>query len=125
MLLSLFAGVALMLAAVGLYAVMAYAVSRRTHEIGIRMALGAREGEVARMVVSQGLVLALAGIAIGLMGGVALHRLIASQLFDVSATDPMTLAAVSALVALIACVACYVPARRAARVDPVIALREE
>ncbi|HET7565979.1 MAG TPA: FtsX-like permease family protein, partial [Gemmatimonadaceae bacterium] len=125
MLLSLFASVALVLAAVGLYAVMAYAVSRRTHEIGIRMALGAREGEVARMVVKHGLVLALAGIAIGLVGGVALHRLIASQLFDVSATDPLTLAAVSALVAIIACVACYVPARRAARVDPVIALREE
>jgi putative ABC transport system permease protein len=125
MLLSLFATVALVLAAVGLYAVMAYTVSRRTHEIGIRMALGAREGEVARMVVARGLVLALAGIAIGLMGGVALHRLIASQLFDVSATDPLTLAAVSALVAIIACVACYVPARRAARVDPVIALREE
>ncbi|HEX5437811.1 MAG TPA: FtsX-like permease family protein, partial [Gemmatimonadaceae bacterium] len=124
-LISLFSGVALALASVGLYAVMTYAVSRRTHEIGIRMALGARESEVARMVVAQGLALALAGIVIGLVGGVALHRLMESFLFNVSATDPITLIGVSVLLAAVACIACYMPARRAMRVDPVIALREE
>jgi putative ABC transport system permease protein len=125
LLLSLFAGVALTLAAVGLYAVMAYSVSRRTHEIGIRMALGARGGEVARMVIGQGLALTVVGIAIGLAGGLALHRLVASLLFGVSATDPVTLVGVSGLLAAVAVFACYLPARRATRVDPVIALRDE
>jgi putative ABC transport system permease protein len=125
LLLSLFASVALTLAAVGLYAVMAYSVSRRTHEIGIRMALGARGSAVARMVIGQGLALTLAGIAIGLVGGLALHRLLKNLLFGVSATDPLTLAGVSGLLALVGFLASYLPARRATRVDPVIALRDE
>ena len=125
LLLSVFAAVALALEAVGLYAVLAYSVSRRTHEIGIRIALGAREREVARLVVRQGLALALAGIAIGLVGNLALHGLVKSLLFGVSATDPLTLFAVSTLLAVIALVACWLPARRAARVDPVVALRSE
>lgn len=125
LLLSLFAGVALTLASVGLYAVMAYSVSRRTHEIGIRMALGAQAGAVARMVITQGLTVSLAGIAIGLLGGLTLHRLMESFIFGVSATDPLTLFGVSALLAIVTVFACYMPAQRATLVDPVIALRSE
>lgn len=125
LLLSLFAGVALTLAAVGLYAVMAYSVSRRRHEIGIRMALGARGGQVAGMVIRQGLTLALAGIAIGLVGNLAFRRFLKSLLFEVGVADPLTLVGVSALLAGVAFVACYLPARRATRVDPAIALRDE
>jgi putative ABC transport system permease protein len=120
-----FAVVALVLAAVGLYAVLAYSVSRRSREIGIRMALGAREHDVASLVIRQGLLLALVGIALGLVGNVALHGLVKSLLFGVSAMDPLTLLAVSVLLAAIALLASWLPARRAARVDPIVALRSE
>jgi putative ABC transport system permease protein len=125
LLLAVFAGVALTLAAVGIYGLMAYVVSQRTHEIGIRMALGATAGSVLRMVVRQGTWLIAGGLALGVAASFGLTRLLQSQLWGVTATDADTFIGVSALLSAIACVACIVPGRRAAKVDPMVALRHE
>ena len=124
-LLGIFAAVALMLAAIGIYGVMAYSFSQRTHEIGIRIALGAQRVDIFRMAVGEGMQLVAIGLAVGLAGAVTLTRFVRTMLFDVSASDPITFGAISALLAAVAFVACYVPARRATRVDPLAALREE
>ncbi len=124
-LVSVFGGTALLLAMAGIYGVMACAVARRRREIGVRMALGARSGDVLRLVVGQGMATAAVGVAIGLGGALALTRVMRSLLFGVSASDPLTFAGVAALLALVALLACYLPARRAAGADPVTALRSE
>jgi len=123
LLLAIFAATALVMAAVGIYGVLAYAVSRRTQEIGIRMALGAQTRDVLRLIGREGFALVVAGIGIGLAGALALTRLMSSLLFGVSPTDTTTFAAVPALLAAVALAACYLPARRAAHVDPTVALR--
>jgi putative ABC transport system permease protein len=123
--LGIFAGAALLLAAVGIYGVIAYSVTQRTQEIGIRLALGAQQSDVLRMVVGQAAVLAVAGVVIGAMGAVFLTRLMADLLFGVKPFDPLTFAVVAAGLTGVALLASYVPGRRATRVDPVIALRSE
>jgi putative ABC transport system permease protein len=121
----IFAAIALILAAVGIYGVISYTVAQRTHEIGVRIALGASGGDVVKLILKQGLLLAAVGVAIGVGAGLLLTRLMESLLYGISATDPLTFVAVSAVLLLIALVSCLIPARRATRTDPMVALRYE
>jgi ABC-type antimicrobial peptide transport system permease subunit len=125
LLLAAFAGLALFLAALGIYGVLSYAVRRRRQEIGIRMALGARRSDVLRLVMAEGLRLTFIGLAVGVAAALPLTGLLRDLLFGVTPTDPATFVAVAALLGLVALAACYLPARRAMRVDPMVAIRAE
>jgi ABC-type antimicrobial peptide transport system permease subunit len=124
-LLGSFALLALLLSSMGIYGVVSYLVGQQTREIGIRIALGAQRGDVMRLVLGDGVKMALTGVAVGLAAAVGLTRLMTSVLFGVSATDPLTFGGVALLLALVALAAAYIPARRATRVDPLVALRYE
>jgi len=125
MLLSAFAALALLLSCMGIYGLISYLVAQRTHEIGVRVALGAFRGDVLWLILSHGIKMTIIGIAIGLAGAFGLTRLLSSLLFGVSATDPLTFGGAAILLILIGLLACYMPARRAMRVDPMVALRYE
>jgi putative ABC transport system permease protein len=125
LLLGAFAALALILAGVGIYGVTSYTTSQRTHEIGIRMALGGQRRDVLRLILGEGASLTFVGILIGIVGALGLSRLMASLLFEVKPTDPGIFAAVAILLAVVALAACYIPARRAMRTDPMVALRNE
>jgi putative ABC transport system permease protein len=122
-LIALFAITALLLAALGIYGVISYTVSERTHEIGVRLALGAKGWEVARLVLRQGITLALTGACIGLAGGLVVSHVMSGLLYGVSPTDPLSFGVVTAALTAVALAACFIPARRAIRVDPIVALR--
>jgi putative ABC transport system permease protein len=124
-LLTVFGGLALLLAVVGVYGVLSYSVNQQTREIGIRMAMGAQTGRILGLVVGQGMRLAVAGLTLGLLVAFAAMRVLSSLLFGVSAHDPLTFGGVSLVLATAAILACYIPARRATKVDPIIALRYE
>jgi putative ABC transport system permease protein len=124
-LLGAFAGVALLLASLGIYGVISYLVGQRTHELGIRIALGAQRSDVLRLVLNHGLKMALAGVALGIIVSLGVTRLLAKMLFGVSATDPMTFVLITLLLMTVALLACFVPAWRATQVDPLVALRDE
>jgi putative ABC transport system permease protein len=124
-LMGIFAGIALVLAVVGIYGVMSYSVTQRTHEIGIRMAIGAQPTDVFRMILGHGMKLALIGVGLGLIGAYALTRLMATMLFGVEPTDKVTFASIAVILTIVALLACYLPGRRATKVEPVISLRYE
>ena len=125
LLLTVFAAIAVLLAAIGIYGVISYSVEQRTHEIGIRAALGASKGDLVRLILRSGMAMAGVGLVLGFGGAFGLTRLLTNLLFGVGERDPMTLGAVAALLASVALLACYIPARRATKVDPMVALRYE
>jgi len=125
LMITIFAALALVLSAIGIYGVVSYSVSQQTHYIGLRMALGARASDILKLVLKQGLVIACAGIALGLVGAFALMRLLRTLLFEVQTNDPSTYVVVIVALFSVALLACYLPARRATKVDPLVALRYE
>jgi len=124
-LMAAFAGLALLLAAVGIYGVISYAVSRRTHEIGVRMALGATPRNVVRLIIGQGMRVVMAGVAAGLIGALLVTRLMTNVVYGVRVTDPLTYGAVALLLTVVALLASYIPARRATRIDPLTSMRSD